>query len=135
MPFEVFDKRSAPMAGAPSVTLQRRGIVSINGPAHALINRPRVVELLFDRERRIVALRSADPSPTTYELRRPTRSGQTLLSAAAFTKAYDIDTDVSRRFEPFVEDGMLCFDLNGPSVEIRGNRSPRRDGEESTEDH
>ena len=135
MAFEVFDKRSAPMAGAPSVTLQKRGIVSINGPAHALINRARVVELLFDRERRVVALRPADPSPTTYELRKPSPSGQTLLSAAAFTKAYDIETEVSHRFEPFIEEGMLCFDLNGPSVEVRGNRSPRRDIEESPEHH
>lgn len=32
MAFEIFDKRKAPMKGAPSVTVQRRGIVSINGP-------------------------------------------------------------------------------------------------------
>lgn len=38
-PFEVFDKCHAPMRGAPSVTIQKRGIVSINGAAHALLNR------------------------------------------------------------------------------------------------
>lgn len=31
MAFEVFDKRSAPMLGTPSVTLQKRGILSIKG--------------------------------------------------------------------------------------------------------
>lgn len=123
MGFEVFDKRHAPMRGAPSVTVQRRGIISINGPAHALINRDRVVELLFDKERRVMAIRPSASSPTTYELREPSKSGQTMLSATAFVDAFDINVDVSRRYEPFEEDGMLCIDFNGPSVEVHGNRS------------
>lgn len=123
MAFEVFDKRHAPMRGAPSVTVQKRGIVSINGAAHALIGRAKVVELLFDRERQMMAVRPADPSPRTYELREPSPSGQTLLSATAFAQAYDIDTSVSRRYEPIVEDGMLCVDLSGPSTVVHSNRS------------
>lgn len=122
MPFEVFDKRSAPMKGAPSVTVQRRGIVSINAAARKLINNAHVVELLFDPARRVMALRPANPSPQTYELRSPSRSGQTMLSATAFMQAYDIDTSVSRRYEPFEEEGMLCINFNGPSTEVRGNR-------------
>lgn len=122
MSFEVFDKRSAPMRGAPSVTVQRKGIVSINAPAHKLINGAKVVELLFDPARRVMALRPAEPSPRTYELRSPSKSGQTLVSATAFMQTYGIDTSVSRRYEPFEEDGMLCIDFNGPSTEVRGNR-------------
>lgn len=130
MPFEVFDKRSAPMKGAPSVTVQRKGIVSINAPAHKLINEARVVELLFDPVRRVMALRPADPSPRTYELRSPSRSGQTLVSATAFMQTYDIDTSVSRRYEPFEEDGMLCIDFSGPSTEVRGNRRAKTSEED-----
>lgn len=125
MAFEVFDKRSAPMKGAPSVTVQRKGIVSINAPAHKLIEGARVVELLFDPGRRVMALRPAEPSPRTYELRAPSKSGQTLVSATAFMQAYDIDTSVSRRYEPFEEDGMLCIDFNGDFTEVRGNRRPK----------
>lgn len=137
MAFEVFDKRHAPMKGTPSVTVQKRGIVSINGPAHALINRAQVVELLFDPARRVMAMRPSEPSPRTYELREPTKSGQTIVSATAFTQAYDVDTSVSRRYEPFVEDGMLCIDLSGPSTEVQGNRTKAataRPGEASDED-
>lgn len=123
MAFEVFDKRSAPMKGAPSVTIQKRGIISINGPAHKMINGALVVELLFDKSRKVMALRPAEPSPRSYALREPSPSGQTLLSATAFMDAYDIDTSVSRRYEPFEEDGMLCIDLAGPSTEVHGNRS------------
>lgn len=129
MAFEIFDKRKAPMKGAPSVTVQRRGIVSINGPAHALIGAARVVELLFDQDRKVMAIRPAERSPRAYELREPSRSGQTILSATAFTQAFDVDTSVSRRFEPFVEDGMLCIDLNGPSTVIQGNRTNKKDND------
>ena len=125
------------MKGTPSVTVQKRGIVSINGPAHALINRAQVVELLFDPDRRVMAMRPSEPSARTYELRQPTKSGQTIVSATAFTQAYDVDTSVSRRYEPFVEDGMLCIDLNGPSTEVHGNRTKAaadRTGEDSDED-
>jgi len=129
MAFEIFDKRKAPMKGAPSVTVQRRGIVSINGPAHALIGAARVVELLFDQDRKVMAIRPAERSPRAYELREPSRSGQTILSATAFAQAFDVDTSVSRRFEPFVEDGMLCIDLNGPSTVIQGNRTNKKDND------
>lgn len=125
MAFQVFDKRKAPMKGAPSVTVQRRGIISINGPAHALIGRARVVELLFDEDRQVMAIRPAERSPRAYELREPSRSGQTLLSATAFAQAFDLDTSVSRRFEPFVEEGMLCIDFSGPSTVIQGNRTKK----------
>ncbi|NKT46166.1 hypothetical protein GS908_01205 [Rhodococcus hoagii] len=40
MAFEVFDKRMSPLAKAPSVTIQKRGIFSINKAAHALIGEP-----------------------------------------------------------------------------------------------
>lgn len=135
MGFEVFDKRAAPMKGAPSVTVQRRGIVSINAPAHALIDKATVVELLFDRDRKVMALRPADTSPRTYELRKPSKSGQTLLSAFTFMQTYDIDTSVSRRYEPFEEDGMLCINFAGESVEVHGNRakSSARASEQSSE--
>lgn len=135
MAFEVFDKRQAPMRGAPSVTIQKRGLISINGAAHQLIDRQRVVEILFDPERRVVALRPAEKSTRTYELREPSRTGHTALSGTAFTESYGIDTSTSRRYEPFVEAGMLCIDLNGDFTEVRGNRAPRTQATESEQNN
>ncbi|WP_422114642.1 hypothetical protein [Brachybacterium sp. UNK5269] len=132
MGFELFDKRQAPMRGTPSVTVQKRGIISISGAAHAFIDRAMVVELMFDRERKVMALRPAEPSAQSYELRKPSPSGQTLLSATAFTQAYNIDTTVSRRFEPFVEDGMLCIAVEGPSTIVRSNRTKNNSTDHSS---
>lgn len=129
MGFEVFDKRMAPLAKAPSVTIQRKGIISINRAAYALMGEPATVELLYDKDRKVVGLRGADESvPHAYEVRAQSASKETgplIVAGTAFTNFYKIDTTVSRRWQPFVEDGILCIDLASGGVEIRGNRSPR----------
>ncbi|QSE72241.1 MULTISPECIES: hypothetical protein [Rhodococcus] len=133
MAFEVFDKRMAPLAKAPSVTIQKRGIFSINKAAHKLIGEPSTVELLFDRENQIVALRESD-QPHAYAIRPQSArkdTGQVIMSATAFTQFYEIDTSISRRYKPYEQDGMLCIDLKGPSVKVVGNRSKRTSDEGS----
>lgn len=136
MAFEVFDKRMAPLAKAPSVTIQKRGIFSINRVAHNLIGAPESVELLFDKEDQIIAMRpSQEPHAYTIRSQSARDTGQAILSATAFTQYYDIDTSVSRRYQPYEQDGMLCIDLKGKAVEVRGNRAKRQEPEDvSTHD-
>lgn len=131
MGFEVFDKRMAPLAKAPSVTIQKRGIFSINKAAHKLIGEPESVELLFDKDAQIIAMRRSNESHA-YVIRPQTarEAGQVILSATAFTQYFDIDTNVSRRFKPYVQDEMLCIDLRGPATEVRGNRAKREASKE-----
>lgn len=126
MPFEVFDKRMSPLAKAPSVTIQKRGIFSINKAAHRLIGEPETLELLFDKEDQVIALRSSSEAHA-YKLRPQSArdTGQVVLAATAFTQYFDIDTTVSRRWTPYEQDGMLCIDLKGKSVEVRGNRAKK----------
>ncbi len=126
MGFEVFDKRMTPLAKAPSVTIQKRGIFSINRAAHRLIGEPETVELLYDRDSRIIAMRpSSELHAYTIRPQTSKEAGQVILSATAFTQYFDIDTSVSRRYTPYEEEGMLCINLAGPSIEIRGNRTKR----------
>lgn len=126
MPFEVFNRRMAPLAKAPSVTIQKRGTISLNKVAHKMIDEAATVELLFDPDARVIALRPSAESHA-YPIRNAQRdSGQTQLSATAFTQYYGIDTEVSRRYEPYVEDGMLCIDLAGKSIEVTSNRAKRK---------
>ena len=80
MGFEVFDKRMAPLAKAPSVTIQKRGIFSINRAAHKLIEEPETVELLFDKENKVIALRPSK-EPHAYSI-RPQSSRDTAPSRA-----------------------------------------------------
>jgi hypothetical protein len=136
MPFEVFDKRNAPLAKSPSVTIQKRGIFSINKTAHKMIDEAETVELLFDKENQIIGLRPTNMSPNAYAIRPQTAraTGQAILSATAFTQYYEIDTSVSRRWEPSVEDGILCIHLKGPSTEVHGNRTKKQADEPKGDD-
>lgn len=126
MPFEVFDKRMTPLAKAPSVTIQKRRVISMNKAAHDLIDNAETVELLHDSDRSIMALRVADDSsPHAYAVRSDSKRGpgQAIVSATAFTAHYGIDTTATRRWKPFVEDGMLCVDLTQEGTVITGNRT------------
>lgn len=135
MGFEIFDKRMAPLSKAPSVTIQKRGIFSINRAAHKLIGEPETVELLYDRDRKVIALRPSRESHA-YSIRPQSArdTGQVILSATAFTQYYQVNTLVSRRYKPYEQDGMLCIDLTGPSAEVRGNRAKREDPGKPQED-
>lgn len=128
MAFEVFDKRMAPLAKSPAITIQKRGIFSINKVAHQMIGEADTVELLYDKEARVIGIRPVEGTPPHAYTMRPQSNrgtGQTILSATAFTQYYDIDTTVSRRWEPYKEGDMLCINLNSKSTVIRGNRSKK----------
>lgn len=124
MPFEVFDKWMTPLAKAPSVTIQERGVISLNKAAYDLIDNAETVELLYNRDRQLMALHATDDfSPHPYAVRYGSKRvpGQAIVSATAFTAHYGIDT-TTRRWKPFVEDGILCVDLTIEGTVITGNR-------------
>lgn len=127
MAFEVFDKRLTPLAKAPIITIQMRGIFSMNRAAYALIESPTHVELLYDKDERVIGIRAVgDDVPHGYEVRAQTKdkvSGPVIVAGTAFTQYYKIDTNVSRRWTPTVENGILRIDLKEPGVEIKGNRT------------
>lgn len=127
MPFEVFNKRFAPLAKAPSVTIQKRGLMSLNRAAYALLGEPKAVELLFDKDERIIGLRPIDDAAAhAYPLRPQSSksdSGPLILAGTAFTQYYNIDTTVSRRWIPTLRDGVLCIDLKQEGVVVTSNRN------------
>jgi hypothetical protein len=136
MGFEVFDKRNAPLKQSPSITIQKRGIFSITSAAFELIGRPATVEMLWDKDRRIIGIRGVEESPHSYRVRAQSarETGQVVISATAFTQYYEIDTEVSRRWKPFLEGDVLCIDLNQEGTIVRGNRSKSKPEEHSAED-
>lgn len=124
MAFEVFDKRKSALGKVPSATLQRKGILSLNASAHRLIDFAESVELLFDPENQVIALRPSEASHA-YAFRIANKTtGQVIVSLTAFTEYYEVDTSVSRRFTPRKEGDMLCLDLHDGTA-IVGNRSKK----------
>ncbi|PVX59710.1 hypothetical protein [Rhodococcus globerulus] len=127
MAFEVFDKRNTALGRSPSVTVQRKGIFSLNRAAHSLLNEAGTVELLFDKEDGIIGMRPVgDEVAHGYAVRPQSQTrdtGPVLVAGTAFTLYFDIDTSISRRYTPHLIDGVLCLNLKTDGVEIVGNRS------------
>ena len=112
--FQVFDKRAIPMKKRPQVTIQAKGTLSFNASAHHLLGEPKAVELLYDREERIIGFRSTEPdSLNAYPMRPVSAGGNFVVAGIAFLKYYDIPFGVPVRYEADFNDGVLMVDLKG----------------------
>lgn len=104
MAFEVFSKKSASRSKTPTITVQKKGIISLSPSAVDLLaggeeKEQHQIELLFDPERKIVGLRlSGEDNPNPHLLRRQGKSGVYLVSGKLFTAHYGIDTTKARRY-------------------------------------
>jgi len=114
--FDVFDRSSAPSPSVPTLTIQRRGMLSLNRGSYEALGKPAAVELLFNRERRAIGIRPADPAtPRAYAVRSQGAAGGSsntyLVPGRSFTTHYGIDTTVARRYGVERRGEMLLVDL------------------------
>ena len=118
-----------PYAKNPTVTIQKRGTISLTASAFVLLGKPEAVELLYDSDEQIVGIRPVDRNVEhAYPLRgMGSKKDDTtyMLSGMAFTKYYGIDTSVARRYAATLEDGILCIDLKTEGTVVIGHRSKR----------
>lgn len=122
--FEVFDKRTAKSPKVPYVTLQRRGLISLNQGAFEGLNGAEAVELLYNRSERVIGLRPVDPeSPRSFPVRQQNRGHSYLVAGQAFTNHYGIDTSTARRYLATFRNGMLLVDLKQSGADATGVRA------------
>jgi len=133
--FESFSKNLVALQRDPKVTLTRRGTLSLNKSAHAVLGSPDAVELLYDLPQRIVGLRPIDARADNAYFVRPMAGagGPFVISVMAFTKFYDIDTTQSLRWCAHLDEGILCIDLNDAATPVTSNRA--RDPQPGADDH
>lgn len=120
MALKLFKKASSPIPGVPSVTIQKRGLFSLNDAASKLLDDPDALQFLWDLDNRVIALKPTSvEDPDAYPLREQTaskarpggRRGAALVAGTMFTKFIELDTSVAKRWVPRLEDGMLLIDL------------------------
>lgn len=125
--FELFTKRMTRPGGTPTVTIQKRGVMSFNKAAHQALGDAEAVELLYDPTEKIIGFRPADDPNAKHSYRLRSVAGKArstfMISGTAFANYYEIDTSESRRWDAYVDDGILCVDLKGEFTAISGNRS------------
>ena len=128
MPFEVFSRRSVSRTKTPMITIQRRGNMSWNASAAALITgiddleamQEVPLELLYDRESKLVGVRKAKADTiNTYKMRKQKNADSFLLAGKMFTGFYGIDTEESRKFRARdLGDGIIGFGLDDEHVTV-----------------
>jgi hypothetical protein len=124
MPFETFKKQRTNPGDSPHVTIQRKGVFSINKSAFEALGSPETVELLWDDASRLIGLRKVDPSVGHAYIVRPLGRGTTyLISGTAFTKYYGIETPESRRWPASFDGDLLIVDLKNKGQEVISNRN------------
>ena len=109
----------------PHVTIQKRGALSMNRSAFVALGSPDAVELLYDRQARLIGLRPVCPTADhAYQVRRSTRaeSGPWIISAMAFMHYYDIDIAKTRRWCAQLDHDVLCVDLNQEPTIVESTR-------------
>lgn len=128
MAFKVFEKGSAPAPTIPTVTIQKRGMFSLNDAAFQLIGAPEGVQFLWDEDSKQIAVQAVPlTAPNAYPTRRQgpgkeSNRGIVLIAGTMFAKFIGIDTSVAKRWVPRVEDGMLIVDLKEPSQTVASTR-------------
>ncbi len=127
--FESFDRRDIPATTRPMATLQRGGLLSLNQASYMGIGEPEAVELLYDKEARVIALRAIDIAERkAYPIRKIGAGQSYIVSLTKLCTHYGIETAQSLRYEATVEDGTLIVELNTPIGVVTGPRSkPRTD--------
>lgn len=126
--FETFTKRRTRIDTTPAMTLQMGGGMGFNQAAYEALGSPKAVELLYSVDEKIIGIRAIDIGQIhAFPVRAPSKKRDSgfLISGRAFTKYYEIDTSVARRWKAYMDHDVLCVDLTSPHVEVTGPRARR----------
>ena len=122
--FEDYSASKAPRqrkhtaADSPRVTLQKKGTISLNHSARALLGPPDAklyVRLHFDQAKKAIGISLTTPThPDALIVGEQRNNGRTaFISGRGFFKRFQIDTTETRRYAVHVIEGpILIVDLN-----------------------
>lgn len=142
MAFKVFEKGSAPTPTVPTVTIQKRGLFSLNDAAYKLLDEPEYIAFLYDVDEQLIALKPTDSTDLNgYPARRQTPAGKSgkatgpvLIAGSMFTRFIDMDTSQARRWTPELRDGMLLIDRKTEGALVISNRNRRKQTADQSND-
>jgi hypothetical protein len=128
--FETYQRRSRPPTGEAVMAIQKRGTISLNGPAYRMLagqdkgaedekldnakeTTTLYVELLFDPERRAIGLRAVPPkTPNSYPVRKMARAQTYLMTARGFLRYYRVPVGKHRQYAATeLAPGIIGFTL------------------------
>lgn len=110
--WETFTLQGARGVMEKRVSLNVRGVFTLNQLAYDELGKPDAVELLYDKEAHLIGLKPSDRTiKYSYEVRRQGENKSYLIGARAFCSYYGIDLTSTRRFdEVTIIDGVMVLD-------------------------
>jgi hypothetical protein len=110
------------------VTLRKGGGLGFGSAVFEALGSPAAVELLWHRQRRVIALRAADPTnPDTCTVTKPGKAQSYLINAGGFLRWAGIELDATWRYAPDIQGHVLLIDLNQEPLErVAGARGGKR---------
>ncbi|CAN5540926.1 hypothetical protein BH24ACT4_BH24ACT4_10920 [soil metagenome] len=131
--FERFSKRGARLVKTPEVTIQAKGIFSLNAAAYHLIGEIEAVELLYDKTSNVIGLKPIDATDEHAYPVRPVggkkagkSASQFLVAGTAFMNFFELPYGQPVRREVKFADGVLIIDLNEAGRTAVSNRNAKR---------
>ena len=129
--FETFARGTRRSSVEPLISIQKRGTLCLNAAAYKLLKgdcrelkkHPRrknesdiFVELLYDRENKVIALKYVTPdNPNSFVVRKQPESESYLVSAKGFLKHYGIrPAKVTRYTARMFDPDVIVFSLEKP---------------------
>lgn len=126
--FQPFERTSAQSTREPWVTIHKDGeAISINREALQLLQNPQAVELSFDPDAKLIGIRAAKSGEWKNYLLRSIRNGVQQISGRAFTRYWQIDTPVGRRYKVYLDGAYLIVDLKTECIEFTQSRRKLRE--------
>lgn len=125
---EWFNKWRAAPTEQPTLTIQPR-VGTLNKAAVQALDWPEAVEIGYDPDKRMIAIRGAEPgSPHAAVLRRQRNSSTHEFSCKRFLRFYGIEHETSRRYPAKVSgqsEAVLLVDIaeGGTDVSFKKRKS------------
>jgi hypothetical protein len=109
------------------VTMDTRGVLTMNAACHGLLGKPAAANLYFSRMDDMIAIEPVDSvrMPTAFPFRH--NSSARYLNAAPFCRHFGIKLDSTVRFtSPDIRDGALHLKLSDTVIITRERRMQKR---------
>ena len=110
--FEKFRRYKVTEAPTPMVAFHVRGLFALNELAYDALNRPEAIELLYDRDEKIIGFKaSTRESPDAYAVRHHTKHSYQ-VEGRGFIRYYGIPEEAGgKRYRAEMIDDILAVDL------------------------
>ena len=118
--FEIYDRKDSETGRGETVTVMRRGLLSLSPDAFTRLGSPQAVRYLVSKDERLIGFQPCGPGDANAHA---VSAGTRIMSAVTLLKDMGADLGQARRYDLKVQDGFPPYiDLREPGVPVTSGR-------------